>query len=157
MTDKFKNFLGVYIICLHFAIVLLLIYERLSGGFEQDEFSTLLGITLPMFGGFAATIIRYFSVHHIVSKRKSTKELTVIFRVLSCALPGLFAGIVIVSIELLVYNKAFKNFEDAKTFILSVESIFAVSCGVLIYSIFHKDPDPVTPVKTKIEKNTTED
>lgn len=139
MQYRFKNFLGVYILCLHFAIVLCLITFRLTGDYTQESFSTLLGITLPMFGGFAAAIIRFFIANRVPPLvNPDEKPFSSIFKTLVCLLPGIFAAIVIFSIVAQAQKKVFSDFENAKAFILSVESIFAVACGLLIYAIFEK-------------------
>jgi len=138
---KFKYSFGLFLIYSHLIVIISLVLLRIIGGFDQEEFSTLLGIIMPMFSGYTTAILFFIIEDRHNINQGGGRPLNFTYRLLAYTFTSLFIAIIVCSIWLQAYNLAFDNFEDFKTFILSIESIFAVYCGYLIYAVFKKIKD----------------
>ena len=54
--------------------------------------------------------------------------------------PTMLAAIVVVAILLQGFRRAFENFEDFKTFLITVESAFGIYVNILVFAIFDRVP-----------------
>jgi hypothetical protein len=128
---------GGFLIALHLIILLSLVIVRLLGGFDGKQFTTLLGLVMPMFSGYTSAIIA-FSVKDRHITQDETPMVTAFYSSLLFVFPGVLSGIVLVAIWLQAFGRAFDNFEDFKLFVMTFESVFAVYVGIVVYSLFEK-------------------
>ena len=140
--QKFKYRFGLYLILSHLIIIISLVLLRIMGGFDQEEFSTLLGIIMPMFSGFTTAILFFIIEDRHNTSQSGGQPLSSAYRFLAFTFTSLFILAITTCVWLQAFNLAFDNFEDFKAFILSVESVFAVYCGYLVYAIFKKIVKP---------------
>jgi succinate dehydrogenase/fumarate reductase cytochrome b subunit len=68
----------------------------------------------------------------------STQRVTGVFSFLFFVFPALFALVMAASIWAQAMSAVFRNFEEFKTFIMTIESAFAVYIGLFVYSLFQK-------------------
>lgn len=138
MEKKFKYSIGLYLIFAHLVVIVSLIVLRIIGGFETDEFTTIIGIVTPMFAGFTTSVIMFIINDRYNVNVNPNVNISPAFRFLSYLFPFLFTLSILTAIWLQGYNKAFSNFEDFKSFILVMESLFATYSGYFIYTLFEK-------------------
>lgn len=138
MTErKLKYSVGVFLIVSHFGLIIYSIKLYFMNGFNIEEFTTLVAIIAPMFAGYTTSILAFIIKNSRVSKDVSEK-VTVVYSVLSFAIPLVLVAIIGAAIRFKAYNTAFENFEDFKRFLLIVESLFAAYVGMFVYSLFEK-------------------
>jgi len=135
---------GVFLIVLHVCVLLSIVFLRFLGGFERQEFTTLMGVVTPMFSGYTSAIIAFIVRDRHVSVDTSDR-VTGVYSGLLFALPTLLVVVVLTAMWLQAYKRAFENFEDFKTFVMTFESAFAVYVSVVIYALF--EPKSLTGKK----------
>lgn len=132
-----KYVVAILIAVMHLLVMLSIVLLKLLNGYSVQEFTTLLGIVAPMFSGYTTSVIAF-----IIKDRQRLKfesePVTVVFAAFLFVIPVLFFLTIILLIWLKAYNIGFANFEDFKTVLLSIESIFGVFSGMLLYSLFQK-------------------
>ncbi len=152
MTEqKLKGRVGITLIASHLAIIVLAVVLRLMNGFTGDEFTTLFAIVTPMFAGYTTAIVASLIAERHV-KEDHSKEVTTAFVVITLLLPLVLAVIVAIAIWLKAYSLAFSDFEDFKRFLITIESIFAVYVGMLIYTLFPRQKAPSEAAKAAAPK-----
>jgi glucan phosphoethanolaminetransferase (alkaline phosphatase superfamily) len=138
MENKFKYSIGLYLIFSHLVIIVSIIALRILGGFDKNEFTTIVGIVTPMFTGFTTSIIMFIIANRYNTQSSPDIALSSAFKLLSYLFPTLFSFSVLLAIWLQGYHLAFSNFEDFKSFILAMESLFAAYSGYFVYTLFEK-------------------
>ena len=145
MTERqLKYRAGMFLIGSHVAILMLIIVLFFLHGFDAAQFSTLFGIIMPMFSGYTAAIIG-FMIKDRYTLDDATQRVTGAFSFLFFAVPALFAVVIAGSIFAQAMSAVFRNFEEFKTFIMTIESAFAVYIGLFVYSIFQKQATAKRP------------
>ena len=146
MTERqLKYRAGMFLIASHVFILLLIIVLFFLHGFDAAQFSTLFGIIMPMFSGYTAAIIG-FMIKDRYTLDDATQKVTGVFSFLFFAFPALFALLIAASIWAQAMSFVFRNFEEFKTFIMTIESAFAIYIGLFVYSLFQKQ---VTAKRTR--------
>lgn len=140
MEKKFKYSIGLFLIFSHLSVIFSIILLRILVGYDKDEFTTIIGIVTPMFAGFTTAIITFIIKDRYNVQSDNNINVSFAFRLLSYLFPTLFTISILVSTWLEGYNKAFKDFEDFKAFILIMESLFATYSGYFVYTLFEKGP-----------------
>jgi hypothetical protein len=72
--------------------------------------------------------------------------LSMAFRVMSLAIPGLFVIVVFASIVLWAFKKGFTEFDQFKILVGLIEGGFGVYVGQFIYALFKKKADGTSSV-----------
>jgi hypothetical protein len=135
---------GVFLIILHVFVLLSIVLLRFLGGFEKQEFTTLMGVVMPMFSGYTSAIITFIvKDRHVLVD--TSQKVTGVYAGLLFGLPTLLVVVISTAIWLQAYKRAFENFEDFKTFVMAFESAFAVYVSVVVYALF--EPKALTPQK----------
>jgi len=141
MTErKLKYVSGLFLIFTHLFIMGEIIVMRFLNGFDGPEFSTIFGIIIPMFSGYTAAIIAFF-IKDRHNFKDTTSRVNAIYVSLFLLLPFIFSSIVAIAIWLQAHNQAFENFEDFKSFVMTIESAFAIYVGMFVYSLFQKQTE----------------
>ena len=138
----------MYLISAHLSVIASLIILRILGGFEKDEFTTIIGIVTPMFAGFTTSVIMFFINDRYNVAVNPNINISVAFRFLSYLFPTLFTISILTAVWLQGYKKAFTDFEDFKQFVLVMESLFAAYSGYFVYTLFDKKTPEVQGQKT---------
>lgn len=145
MTERrLKYSLGFFLIASHLGLLILSIVCYFLGGFNIDQFTTVVAIIAPVFAGYTTSILAFIIKESQVLK-DSTKNVTAAYSSLSFLMPLLLVTVMGLSIVLKAYNKVFEHFEDFKRFLLLVESLFAAFAGMFVYSLFEKRPPVGVP------------
>jgi len=132
---KLKYSVGMFLVFSNLAIIFVIVVLRFLGGFDKEQFTTVLAITIPMFSGYSTSIIAFIiSDRHI--KEDKSASVTFSYSMLSFIFPIIFTMIILSSIVLQSYSKVFVDFADFKSFLITVDSIFASYIGYFIYSMF---------------------
>jgi hypothetical protein len=126
---------GLYLIGLHVAVFMLAVVFRFLGGYDTHEFTTIVGVVLPMFTGYTTAILAYIVKNRNVQQDTSL-PVTGVFAFLVTILPTILVLVVCAAIWAQAFKRVFDNFEDFKTFLLSIESAFAIYVSMLVYGLF---------------------
>jgi hypothetical protein len=138
MTERqLKYRAGIFLIFVHVVILSLAIAMFFVHGFDLNEFTTLFGIILPMFAGYTTSVIA-FLIKDRYAQSDQTQPVTNTYAMLFFLFPGLFSIVIAASIWCQAHTIVFRNFDDFKNFIITIESAFAVYIGLVVYSLFHK-------------------
>jgi Na+/H+-translocating membrane pyrophosphatase len=131
---ELRTFVGIFWVATQFLTLIVIVTCFFLHGFEFDEFTTLLSIVIPMFAGVTTMIVKYFAKHrHSVARGRSLSSGYVI---LTWLLPSVFSILVIVTIIARATNRAFDNFEQAKLFLTTLESVYVGYIGYLFAPLF---------------------
>lgn len=117
-----------------------IIWLTLAGGFDGEEFKTTIGLVLPAFAVYSTTIFKS-QITQRYKKHSSHRKVSRQFAITALSLCTLF----VLSILSLVYMKAFNiipNFGEFVLFLTIIETSFAAFLGILIDSLFRKEPKP---------------
>jgi hypothetical protein len=138
MTErKLKYIVGLFLIACHFVLLCFVIALYFGGGFNIEEFTTVVAIITPVFAGYTTSIITFIVKDAKVLEDK-TDRVSLVYTSMALTMPLLLVVILGLSVGLKAYNKVFANFEDFKRFLLSIESLFAVYSSMFVYSLFEK-------------------
>ena|SRR5215208_4747559 len=138
MTERqLKYRAGMFLILAHVFVILLVIVLFFMSGFDAGQFTTLFGIIMPMFSGYTAAIIG-FLIKDRYTMDDATQRITGTFAFLFFLFPALFALVIMAAIWAQAHNAVFRNFEEFKTFLMTLESAFAIYIGLFVYSLFQK-------------------
>lgn len=138
MEKKFKYSIGLYLIFSHLTVILSIIILRMLGGYDKDEFTTIIGIITPMFAGFTTSVIMFIINDRYNVVTNPGIVISTPFKFLSYLFPSLFTISILIAVWSQGFKKAFSDFEDFKSFILVIESLFAAYSGYFIYTLFEK-------------------
>jgi hypothetical protein len=147
MTErKLKYSVGLFLMASHFGLLCYVIALYFAGGFNIEEFTTVVAVITPVFAGYTTSIIAFIVKHAKILEDK-TDKVTLIYTLMAFTMPLLLVVIVGLSVGLKAHNKVFANFEDFKRFLLLIESLFAAYTGMFVYSLFEKVASPVAAQK----------
>lgn len=136
MTERqLKYRSGLYLIALNLVLIGSIVLLRLMGGFDQEQFTTIFGIIVPMFSGYTTSIIAFIvKDRHTAADR--SRRVTGAYAALVFVLPTLLSAVVTTAVWLQGFSRAFASFEDCKAFVMTFESGFAVYVGLVVYALF---------------------
>ena len=141
MTErKVKYSVGLFLMTSHFGLLCYVVALYFVGGFDIEEFTTLIAVITPVFTGYTTSIIAFIVKDAKVLADK-TDTVSIVYTLMTFTLPLLLVVIMGLAVGLKAHNKVFANFEDFKRFLLLTESLFAAYTGMFVYSLFEK----VTP------------
>lgn len=136
MTEiQLKNWVGLFLVLGHFAIIFLLVSLYFGGGFLFEELTTTLSLISPMLASYTTVVIRHILVH---KKRfaRGRQSVSAPFIFITFMVPSIFflfmAGLVLLK----AYNIGFETFEQFKTLLAAGETIFGVYIGHVVSSLF---------------------
>jgi hypothetical protein len=136
MTEtQLKYAIGISMICANLFVLLEIVTLYFLHGFDFDQFGTLLGIVLPMFSGYTASIVAFF-ISDRTSALDNSEKVTTTYAVLTAVFPLLFVLLISFAILVQSLNRVFSNFSEFRGFLTLIESAFATYLGMLIYSLF---------------------
>ncbi len=148
---RIRQSLGLFIIASHFGAVMLVIGFYLARGFLFEDMMTTLALIVPMFATHTTSIVRYVITHRHVSK--SQRAASGEFAVLAFAVPLLFVLCLLTMIIAKALNFAFQNFDQFKTILAVIESLFGLYVGYFITELFEHGIKVRTRISaTKIER-----
>ena len=135
-----QDSVGLFVITLNVAMLSLMFWVFYEGGFDTDEFTTVLAIVAPMFACYATAATRHFTKERF-ARADNSKQVTAAFAVLSFVVPSVFAIAIIMTLVLqarggTTHRGAFSNFEQFKRIPLIIQTGFSVYVGQLIYTLF---------------------
>lgn len=138
MTEgNIKKWLGVFLVSVHFLILLLVILFWLLGGFLTEEMTTTIAIIAPFFAAYTAAVIRY-----VISTKYQTASLerpvSGVFVVFAFGIPAMFAIVVAGSVALKAFNLGITSFENFKIMLATAETVFGVYAAQMIFSLFDR-------------------
>ena len=137
---QIKNFIGIYIIFLHFLIFMSMAFCFWSGGYSVPQVQTIAEIILPLFVGYCTAVVGHFIDTRYKEHRRS-KKFTGYFIFVGFLFPAAFTTLIMVAIFTQAYGRLFDSFEDFKLAVFGVESFFAGNVGRLIYTVFRSDQE----------------
>lgn len=132
----FKNILGPILILTHLLLIILSIILWFLDGFTAYEFIIIIGITVPMFSGYATSVV-LFSIK-TKYKTNSGKQLSFLFKFATLTYITVYFVSVFTVIILQAFSLAFSNFSEFIVFLISLESLFAIYTTRLIGICFVK-------------------
>ena len=131
--SSLRNKIGIFLIVSQFSLVIIVFLLYLVGGYNFDEMTTTIALMFPMLSVYTTGIIKLF-VHNknrtVGRNRNITKE----FAFIAWFFPMLF----VISIGFIITIKplqGFRNFEDFKTFLSIIESLFGGFTGYVISTL----------------------
>jgi hypothetical protein len=138
MTERqLKYRSGIFLIVMQAFVLGSIVILRFVNGFNTDEFTTCMGIVLPMFSGYTTAVLGFFVKDRNV-QHDASSPVTVTFAALLFVIPFIATLVVCSAIWAQAYKKTFENFEDFKRFVMIFESAYAIYASILIYSIFER-------------------
>ena len=135
-TSTFRSILGFGLVFAHFvtAVTVFVFYQR--GGFLFDEMTTTIALIVPMFAAHTSVVVRYV-IRNRTRRAKIKKEhLSAPFIALSSIIVLLYLSSIVAIVYLKAYNIAFSTFEQFKTTLALVETVFAVYVASFVQSLF---------------------
>jgi hypothetical protein len=112
-------------------------YYVATGGFLFPQYTTILGMLLPLFAGYLSVIIKFFTSHkYSPSSDVHSPTMALPFIVLSFFFPTLFGVFLAGCIILAAKNMVFRDFDDVKIAVGLGESAFGIYIGQFIFSLF---------------------
>ena len=109
----------------------------LFGAFLTDEMTTTVAIIAPFLATYTTAIIKYIAeLKNKVLARG--RPVTSIFVFMSFCIPGAFVMLLVAAVLLKAFNIGLRSFEDFKIMLATVETIFGVYVGQLIFSLFER-------------------
>jgi len=132
-----KIIVGLFMIGSHFFIILMVMVAWLAGGFLFTEMVTAVGLIAPLFAGYTTVIIGFINDNREALPRSDT-EVTESYKVVSFALPALFAFVTGASVVMWALRIGFSEFDQFKILVGMIQGIFGVYVGQLIYGMFKR-------------------
>jgi hypothetical protein len=133
---KLKEYLALTIFLLNASILSFQALLMRFGGFDFDQFTTVVGITLPMFSCHAVAATNYLASERI-TKKDDSQTIRPSFIFVSFAVPSALAiSIILIMLTQALGGGPFNNFEDFKKALLLLESAFSAFIGKTIYTLF---------------------
>lgn len=136
---KLKTQVALFIIILNVAVLSLVNICFYKGGFDPDEFTTVLAVVGPMFACYTIAAMRYL-VNERYIREGNSPRVTMSYAILSFAVPSAFAvaiaGALLLQARGGINGSGFTNFEQFKRILLILETAFSAYIGQLIYTMF---------------------
>lgn len=139
MTEKtLKNLLGILIISTQVLAIALTLILWVFTGFTFDEMTTTIALIIPMLGVYIPPLYKYFYDQRLSSPLSSqyNRKLSVPYIFIVLAFPSFLILLLIASIMLKALNVAFSNFEQFKTMLAIIQSLFGAYAMQLITRLF---------------------
>jgi hypothetical protein len=141
---RLKNTIAIFLIIGHLLSIILVVVLRIADGFLQDEMTTAIALLTPMFAVYTTAVIA-----HLIDTRHTIADtspvVTGVFVFLATLLPFLFVLSIICLILLKGFNIAFSNFEEFKTILAIIGTMFALYLGAVIRSLYKSSVQEVGP------------
>lgn len=140
MTErKLQNTVSLFLILAHFLILLLVLGLYLAGGLTPPELTTSLSIIVPMLGALTGLAVGYV----IKVKKKKTMsaasgELSGLYVFTALLLPVLFVAAIATLVLMKAFNRGLSSFDQFKSALAGVETIFGAYTGKVLGSLFGK-------------------
>lgn len=133
-----RNNVGIFLIVSQFILVIVVFISYLLGGYNFDEMTTTIAIMFPMLGAYTTGTVKYFISNRKQKKVPSQNEyVTKQFEFITWLIPSLFVcGLG--SIIIIKPFNGFETFEQFKTILAVVESIFGGFTGYIMSALLEK-------------------
>lgn len=145
----FKTKTGLAFIICHFVLMIFAFVCMSLGGYEFEEFTTLIGFLLPMLAVYSTAIVKDIA-RNAQNKVKIAQEYSVEYRFLVKFVCTIFFLSLFVVIGLKGFNYGFRDFEQLKITIGLLEAIFGGYIAQLIFAIYKP-----TRSRTSVSNKTT--
>jgi|SRR5215471_7438461 len=136
VEGRIRKGLGLFIIASHFGAIILVIGLFFAHGFLFEEMTTTLALVVPMFASYTTAIVRYIIKHR--HSPESQRTVSMEFAFLAFSLPSIFVLCVFAMIVAKALNLAFQNFDQFKTLLAVLESLFGLYVGYFITELFEQ-------------------
>ncbi len=140
MTERtLQNAVSVFLILAHFSTAFLVFGLYLAGGLTPSELTTSLSIILPMLGALTGLAVAY--VIKVKTKKAMTaasSELSGVYVFTALFLPALFILAIVALVLMKAFNRGLTSFDQFKTALAGVETIFGAYTGNVLGSLFEK-------------------
>lgn len=135
MTEgRIRTALALFIVASHFGAIILVLGLFFVHGFLFEEMTTTLAIVVPMFASYTTAIVRYIIKHR--HSPRSQRIVTLEFALLAFSLPLIFVLCVFAMIVAKGFSLAFQNFDQFKTLLAVLESLFGLYVGYFATELF---------------------
>lgn len=140
MTErKLQNTVSLFLVLAHILIVFLVFALYLAGGLRPDELTTSLSIIVPMLGALTGLAVSYIiKVKKKKAMNAAAHELSGIYVLTALLLPVVFVGAIGTLVVLKALNRGLSSFDQFKTALASVETVFGAYTGKVLGSLFGK-------------------
>jgi hypothetical protein len=140
MTErKLQNTVSVFLILAHFLILLLVLALYVKGGLTPPELKDSLSIIVPMLGALTGLAVGYvIKVKKKKAMSAASGELSSLYVFTALFLPVSFIGAIAALVLMKAYNRGLSSFDEFKTALAGVETIFGVYTGKVLGSLFGK-------------------
>jgi predicted tellurium resistance membrane protein TerC len=142
MREKqLRVIIGIGLVAGHLITILTILGLYTLGGFAFDEMTTAVGLVSPMFVAYTSVIASYFARHRFRSASLG-KIIEPAFVAMTMAAPALFIFVVLGATMMKAFNIAFASFDEYKTTILGIETVFGVYLGRFMPILFESKSQP---------------
>jgi hypothetical protein len=118
-------------------LVAIAIYHVATGGLLFQQFTTILGLILPLFAGYVSVIVKFFAANkYAPSVEIDSPPMALPFVVLTLFFPTLFGVFLAGCIILAGKNMVFRDFDDVKIAVGLGQSAFGIYIGQFLFSLF---------------------
>lgn len=133
---ELRSRIGIFLIVSQFVLVTIVFISYLFGGYNFDEMTTTIALMFPMLSAYTTGIIKYF-ISNREQQLVSSNNVTNQFVFITYLVPVLFVfglGFVI----LIKPFNGFGNFEQFKTVLAIIESIFGGFTGYIMSALLEE-------------------
>jgi hypothetical protein len=127
-----QEWVGIFIILSHFALVGLILVSFLMGGFVYEQFTTTAALVIPLFAASTATIVSGLARSRSRSRTAGVRPAFVFVAFLVPAALTLYLATVILAFS---FNYL-QNFEQLKGLIAVGETAYATYLGRVVRALF---------------------
>ena len=140
MTErKLQNTVSVFLVLAHFGIVILVFALHLAGGLTAPELTTSLSIIVPMLGALTGLAVSYvIKVKKKKAMSAASGERSGIYAFTALLLPVLFVAAISALVLMKAFNWGLSSFDQFKTALAGVETVFGAYTGKVLGSLFGK-------------------
>jgi hypothetical protein len=140
MTErKLQNTVSIFLLLGHFAILFLVFALYLADGLTSSELTTSLSIIVPMLGALTGLAVGYvIKVKKKKAMSAASGELSGVYVFTALFLPVLFVLAIAALVLMKAFNRGLSSFDQFKTALAGVETIFGVYTGKVLGSLFEK-------------------
>jgi hypothetical protein len=135
-----RNILGITVIVGHVFVLGLLVWAFLKERFLPPEFTTTIALIIPMFAGYTTAIVR-FIVQNAERAAGPPVRMSGVYVFISFFFPVLLIVCCSGLIMLKGNVKALTDFENFKTSLGIIETVFASYVGLVITPLFRDVPN----------------
>jgi hypothetical protein len=134
--SRFKNIVSALLILSHFVAIILVILSYFLKGFEFNQFTTTIGLIIPIFATYTTYIVQDMVKNKDIKPPKTEPQLNKIYIFTTIFLISLFSIYIISIIILKSMNAVLEDFDKFKTMLMLGEAMFGVYIGKLISDLF---------------------